>query len=302
MIPLTDGQDRVSVTMVTRDRRDTLLASIARLMALPERPSITVVDNGSTDGTVAAVRAAWPAVEVIGLPHNLGAAARTIGVQRSCAPYVAFSDDDSWWAPGALSHAVDELDAHPRLGLLAARVLVGADEREDPVCGLMASSPLGRAPGTSGPSVLGFIACGAVVRRAAYLAVGGFHRRFGIGGEEELLAADLSAAGWDVCYVDGVVAHHHPSPSRDPRRRRQIQTRNALWFAWLRRHPRTALGHTLTVLPQVQRNPATRAAFIEALRGLPWIVRERRRLPGPVERALRLLDQTSEDRESPGSA
>jgi GT2 family glycosyltransferase len=57
VIPLTDGQDRVSVTMVTRDRRDTLLASIARLMELPERPSITVVDNGSTDGTVAAVRA-----------------------------------------------------------------------------------------------------------------------------------------------------------------------------------------------------------------------------------------------------
>ena len=284
------GDDRISVTIVTRDRRDSLLGTIDRLRALPERPSITVVDNGSADGTVEAVRAACPSVDVVALPHNLGAAARTIGVKRSRAPYVAFSDDDSWWAPGALSRAADVLDAHSGLGLLAARVLVGADERDDPVCALMASSPLARKPTAPGPSVLGFIACGAVVRRSAYLAVGGFHRRFGIGGEEELLAADLAARGWDLCYVGGVLAHHHPSPSRDPRRRRQIQARNALWFAWLRRHPRTALGRTMTALAHARTDPATRAAVIEALRGLPWVIRERRRLPRRVESALRLLD------------
>jgi GT2 family glycosyltransferase len=284
-------RDRVSVTIATRDRRDTLLATLERLRALPECPSITVVDNGSTDGTAEAVRAACPSVEVIALPRNLGAAARTIGVERSRTPYVAFSDDDSWWAPGALSRAADELDAHPRLGLLAARVVVGTEEREDPVCALMASSPLDREPTAPGPAVLGFIACGAVVRRSSYLAVGGFHRRFGIGGEEELLAADLAAAGWYVRYVDGVLAHHHPSPSRNPHRRQQVQTRNALWFSWLRRPPRPALGHTLTVLSHARRDPAARAAFVEAVRGLPWIVRERRRLPGQVEAALRLLDR-----------
>lgn len=288
--PLPAGDDRISVTIVTRDRRDSLLGTIDRLQALPERPPITVVDNDSTDGTVAAVRAAWPSVDVVPLPHNLGAAARTIGVARSRAPYVAFSDDDSWWAPGALSRAADVLDAHSGLGLLAARVLVGADERDDPVCALMASSPLARKPMAPGPSVLGFIACGAVVRRSAYLAVGGFHRRFGIGGEEELLAADLAARGWNLCYVGGVLAHHHPSPSRDPRRRRQIQARNALWFAWLRRHPRTALGRTMMALAHARTDPATRPALIEALRGLPWIVRERRRLPRRIESALRLLD------------
>ena len=115
---------RVSVTMVTRDRRDTTLATLGRLLALPEQPPITVVDNGSHDGKVDAIRAAWPTVDVVALTSNLGAAARTIGVQRSRSPYVAFSDDDSWWAPGALALAADTLDAYPRLGLLATRVLV----------------------------------------------------------------------------------------------------------------------------------------------------------------------------------
>ena len=116
---------RVSVTMITRDRRDTTLAALGQLLALPEQPPITVIDNGSRDGTVEAVRAAWPTVEVVALTSNLGAAARTIGVPRSRSPYVAFSDDDSWWAPGALALAAATLDAHPELGLLAARVLVG---------------------------------------------------------------------------------------------------------------------------------------------------------------------------------
>jgi GT2 family glycosyltransferase len=287
----THSDSRVSVTIVTRDRRDTLLGTLERLGALPECPSITVVDNGSTDGTAEAIRTACPSVNVIALRHNLGAAARTIGVERSRSPYVAFSDDDSWWAPGALARAADLLDHHPHLGLIAARVLVGADEQDDPVCAMMASSPLGREPGAPGPSVLGFIACGSVVRRAAYLAAGGFHRRFGVGGEEELLATDLTAAGWQVCYVDDVLAHHYPSPSRDPRRRQQIQARNALWFAWLRRHPRTALDRTLVALKRARTDPAMRAPLVEALRGLPWIVRERRRVPPAIEDGLRLLDR-----------
>jgi hypothetical protein len=65
--------------------------------------------------------------------------------------------------------------------VLAARVLVGPDRRRDPVCDEMAHSPLGRAADLPGPSVLGFIACGAVVRRSAFLEVGGFHARLGVG-------------------------------------------------------------------------------------------------------------------------
>ncbi|MGH7608239.1 MAG: glycosyltransferase family 2 protein, partial [Gemmatimonadales bacterium] len=135
---------RIGVAIVTRDRADELLATLERLLALPERPPIVVVDNGSSDGTVRRVRAAFPQVafpqiqfpqvpfpqvQIVPLARNLGGAGRTVGVRRLPTPYVAFSDDDSWWAPGALERAADLLDRHGRLGLVAAAVLVGPQER-----------------------------------------------------------------------------------------------------------------------------------------------------------------------------
>jgi GT2 family glycosyltransferase len=226
---------RVAVVIATRNRGPELLGTLTRLLALDERPRVVVVDNGSTDGTAQLIRDRQPGVQVVGLRRNRGAAARTIGARLVDTPYVAFSDDDSWWAPGALGRAVELLDRHPRLAVLAARVLVGPDQRVDPVCREMADSPLPPADDLPGPPVLGFIACGAVVRRDAFLEVGGFDARLGVGGEEELLSLDLATRGWGLAYVADVVAHHHPSPVRDPSGRRRRQVRNALWSAWLRR-------------------------------------------------------------------
>ncbi|HEX2312720.1 MAG TPA: glycosyltransferase family 2 protein, partial [Thermomonospora sp.] len=110
--------DRVTVVIATRDRRGELVRTLKTLTALPEEPAIVVVDNASADGTADAVRAEFPAVRVLRLPRNRGAVARTLGVRAAGTPYVAFSDDDSWWEPGALATAAKLFDEHPRLGLL----------------------------------------------------------------------------------------------------------------------------------------------------------------------------------------
>jgi len=281
-------QDRVTVVIATRDRRRELLRTIARLRAMPERPPVLVVDNGSGDGSAAAARRAG--ADVLALPGNLGCGARTLGAARAATPYLAFSDDDSWWAPGSLGLAATLLDLHPRLALLAARVLVGADEALDPVSASLRASPLPLAPDLPGRRALGFLACGAVVRRSAFLAAGGFDRRFGIGGEEELLALDLTATGWGVAYADGVVAHHHPSASRDPGGRRRVQARNALWTTWLRRPARIVARDTARCARAALTDRGARAGLIEAARGLPWVLGERRRLPAAVEADLRRLE------------
>jgi GT2 family glycosyltransferase len=282
---------RVAVVIATRNRAPELLGTLTRLRALHEQPLIVVVDNGSTDGTAGLVRAGHPGpgVRVVGLRRNRGGAARTVGARLVDSPYVAFSDDDSWWAPGALSRAAELLDRHPRLALLAARVLVGPDQRLDPVCQVMARSPLPRADDLPGPSVLGFIACGAVVRRSAFLQVGGFHARLGVGGEEELLAVDLAARGWGLAYVDEVVAHHHPSPSRDPSGRRRVQVRNALWSAWLRRPLGGAARQTAHLAALAVHQRGASSGLLLAMLGLPWVLRERRPVHPELEAALRTL-------------
>src|SRR3954469_15178304 len=175
---------RVSIVMITHNRRAEVLHSLGILSSLPERPALIVVDNDSSDGTVDAVRGTFPHVEIHALPENSGAAGRTLGVAHATTPYVAFCDDDTWWHPGSLRRAVELFEAHPRLAVVTGRILVGPEEREDPVCRELESSPLPDEPGLPGHPLRGFMAGASAVRRSAFLEAGGFPARFFIGGEE----------------------------------------------------------------------------------------------------------------------
>jgi GT2 family glycosyltransferase len=279
-----------TVVVATRNRSRSLLLSLEELVALPERPPVIVVDNASSDDTRAAVTGSFPEVTMIGLDHNAGAAARTAGVERAATPYVAFSDDDSWWAPGAIALATELFERYPRLALIAARILVGPEETVDDTCAVMASSPLGKEVDLPGPSILGFVACGAVVRRDAYLQAGGFRSRLIVGGEEEILAIDLAERGWGLAYVPEVVAHHHPSDQRDEHGRRRAVTRNALWSVWLRRRPRGVARQTWRLMRESVSDPAGRAGVGDAVRGLPWVLSERRPVSARLEAQLCALD------------
>jgi GT2 family glycosyltransferase len=275
-------EGRVTIVVASRNRRDDL----ARSLPCHEVPVI-LVDNGSADGTVAAVHTRHPDVDVIALPRNLGAPARNLGVARATTPYVAFADDDSWWAPGALARAVALLDAHPRAALLAARVVVGPDEVDDPMAMAMAAAPLGTAPDLPGPSVLGFLACSAIVRRSAFLDVGGFDHILFFVGEEERVAVDLAARGWGLAYVPDLVVHHHPSAARDRRARAVQSERNHLLNAVLRR-PWPVVWRCARQAWRA--GPTGRRGLRAAIRRLPWAVARRRLLPPDVEAMRRALE------------
>jgi GT2 family glycosyltransferase len=278
---LRTGDPRVTTVVMTRDRWPTLEHS------LPRHPGpVVLVDNGSTDGTPSLVAEHFPDIEVVALGKNLGAVARNIGVRRARTPYVAFADDDSWWAPGATGLAADVLDEHPGVGLLAARILVGEPEREDPVCALMAASPLPTVPGLPGPPVLGFLACGTVVRREAFLSAGGFDPVVFFMGEEERLALDLRASGWQLCYVPEVVAHHRPPGGRADAAKVVRAMRNRLLTAVMRR-PWPVVARE--VVRAITGGPVARAGVRAGVAALPDALMARRPLPAAVEAERRLL-------------
>jgi GT2 family glycosyltransferase len=281
----------ITVVVASRNRRHQLLETIPRHLALPEHPRVVVVDDASTDGSGMAVEAAHPQVRVIGLRRQAGCAARNRGIAEATTPYVALTDDDAWWRPGALRVAAELLDRHPRLAAVNPRILVGHDEREDPLCAEMASSPLRAAPGQPGHPLLSFIACAVVVRRDAILGAGGFSDRFQIGAEEELLAWDLAAKGWQMSYIPEITAHHCPPRGAGSRpERRELIVRNTLWTQWLRRPARTAAWRTAQELRRLPADRVSARAVIRALAGVPWVVRERRLSPPHVEAMRRLLD------------
>ncbi|HZD81103.1 MAG TPA: glycosyltransferase [Actinomycetota bacterium] len=277
----------VSVVVATRDRRQPLLDTLGRLTSLPESPPVVVVDNASHDGTVEAVRHRFPSVDVIALDRNLGAAARNVGV--ACAPtgLVAFSDDDSWWEPGALARSQEILERRPTVAGAAARILLPGSGREDPVCEAMRQTPLA-SDGLPGPRVLGFLACAAVVRREAFMAVGGFWPPLRIGAEEKLLAIDLAMAGWPLVYREDLVAYHRPA-GRDPWARRRQIARNELWISWIRRPVATAVGKTREMIGRGRSDAAVAAGVRRGLAGLPRVLGHRRVVAPALESDLQLV-------------
>lgn len=283
MIP----DERIGVVVITRNRLAEAMRCVDRL-ASTEASQVVVVDNGSTDGTAARLRSRHGDVDVIRLPCNAGAAGRNLGVARCAVPYVAFCDDDSAWEPGALTRAADLLDAAPDAGLLAARVMLDTGE-EDPLCRVLAASPLGI--GRIGPRVLGFAACAAVVRRQAFLHAGGFRPLLGVGGEETVLALDLAELGWTLEYAPEVVAHHAPSPRRDRRERSARVVRNALLTAWLRRRTPAAWSATGRALCVACRQRSALRGLADALGALPAVRRERAAIPPDLERDMRRLEE-----------
>lgn len=281
----------VTVVVLTYARVTEVSQTVEHLLGLPEHPPVIVVDNGSGDGTADVLSRRFPRVQTIALRRNIGAAARNVGIREAKTPYVALCDDDTWWAAGSLRRAADVLNGHSGVAVVTGCVLVGPEGREDPACREMAKSPLVVYPDLPGRPILGFLAGASMIRRKAFLSVGGFEPRFFIGGEEALVAVDLAAAGWTMLYVPEIVIHHHPSPRRDSKSRRRLLLRNALWFTWLRRPLSSALRQTGRLLRAAVHDPYEASGLFDAVGGLLWVMRHRQCLPSEIEAALLKLDK-----------
>jgi hypothetical protein len=64
-----------------------------------------------------------------------------------------------------------------------------------------------------------------------------------------------------------------------------------LWFTWLRRPLPSAIIRTTRQLSRVPRDRISLYAVADALRGLPWVLRERNVVPARMERGYQLLDE-----------
>jgi GT2 family glycosyltransferase len=211
-------------------------------------------------------------------------------VEHVTTRFVAFCDDDTWWAPGSLERAADVLDAHPDVASVTARIVVEPAGREDAIVAELRASPVPTPPGLPGPALVSILAGASVLRVSAFREVGGFSARMWLGGEEELLSADLATLGWYLCYLDDITVHHQPSSTRDVDLRRRHGIRNTLWFTWLRRPWSRALRRTFVLIMSVPRDRVSVAGFLEAAADLPGVLRERRVLPERVEHAFRLVE------------
>ncbi len=282
----TDYASRLTVILLTYNCGHRLERVLDNLMALGL--PVIAVDNASADDTVDILSARE--IQVISLPINIGAAARNHGVERAGTPYVMFCDDDGWWESEGLPEAVNLLDQYPRLALLNARILVGENARLDSISVEMADSPLPNRNGIPGAVLLSFMGGAVIVRRSAYLEVGGYDPEFFMGGEEETLSVKLARAGWVMRYLPDVVMRHYPSVANAPHLRAHGM-RNTLWNAWIHRQLRSALRWTVFTLADTPKNVDWVRGFLMALSGTWWVLGRRSPVDPELDAALTVLDR-----------
>jgi GT2 family glycosyltransferase len=83
-----------------------------------------VIDNGSTDGSVAYLEREWPEVEVIALPQNLGfAGAVNRGIVATRSEFVALLNNDIELDPDWLGELVAVFDAHPEAASATSKMI-----------------------------------------------------------------------------------------------------------------------------------------------------------------------------------
>ena len=117
----------VAIVIVTWNGREDLLECLVSLQKLvPPRPSIIVVDNGSTDGTAGAVAEKFPDVKVIASPQNRGfAGGNNLGIEKALAEgadYVCLLNNDTVVDPGFIDELMRAATEHLHAGILGSRI------------------------------------------------------------------------------------------------------------------------------------------------------------------------------------
>ena len=108
----------VSVVSVTYNA----LPWIEQSLASVRGAETVVVDNGSTDGTVAFVRERFPEVAVVEQENRGLAAGWNASVERTRGRYVLLLNSDAWLDAGALDALVAFADAHPDAAVVGPRL------------------------------------------------------------------------------------------------------------------------------------------------------------------------------------
>ena len=216
----------LTVGIGTRNRPESLarcLRSLARIAELVA--GVIVVDDGSDAPLEPAVRAALgsdapPALRFVRFESSRGIAfGRNTIAREAGTEWVLNLDDDAVIvSPEAVHEALGVVRADPRV---AAVAFAQGDENGD-------AWPHGQpAPVTRPSYVPAFIGFAHLLRRSAFLGVGGFRETLGIYGEEKELALRLWDAGHTIVYLPGArIAHLADLAGRDPRRYLHLVVRN----------------------------------------------------------------------------
>ncbi len=247
------GEPDVSVVMVTFNRWDLTRQALALLAEVTEpRYEVIVVDNASSDGTSEHLGDVGGA-QVLRNPRNLGfGPANNQGAAMARGRYLLLLNSDAWVRPGWLAPLVDVADADPTVAAVAPKLLypdarlqeAGSIVWRDARVRQYGDGDLPNKPEYLFRRTVDYASAACLlVRRSAFIAVGGFDPRFApMYCEDVDLCLALAAGPGRVVYQPRSVVEHIRGASgsggvqaaRVERNRRLLRAR---WRSLLDRRP-----------------------------------------------------------------
>jgi hypothetical protein len=193
---------------------------------LQQKPAVIVVDNGSSDNSVALVKDRYPDVTVIEAGRNMGfAAANNMAVQSAKGDFVVLVNTDALLERSCAQSLLDLMKADPHVGMAGPQLLNadGSPQTSYEAAPTIWTETLNRSllkrlfpsrfPGkTRKPSepeqVETLIGAVMMIRRQAMEQLGGFDEDYFFFLEETDLAVRMRQAGWKVIHDPRARAIH----------------------------------------------------------------------------------------------
>lgn len=232
---------RLSVIIVNYNTRDMTLRCLEALYPCLDGvdAEVLLVDNASSDGSVSAIREAFPAVRITANEKNLGfGAANNLAMARCSGEMILLLNSDAFPHAGSIEALILALESRPALGAVGPRLL-NADGSLQRSChrfptpvrawleNLWISALFSRHP------VLGdyrrwdhdeerevdfVIGACLLIRREVYERVGGFDEAFFMYSEETDWQLRMRHAGWKIGFTPTATVTHLGGASSAPER------------------------------------------------------------------------------------
>ena len=230
----------ISILIVSWNVRDLLLACLA---ALPDAVAdatyeVILVDNASQDGTVDAVREAFPQVQIIANQENRGFTGgnnQALALARGRS--LLLLNPDTRPLPGSIAELHRFLQSHPDVGAVGPRLWYGdgspqPNRRRFPTLStlftestiiqhylpglpLFAHYIMADQPDDQVQEVDWLVGAALMVRREVYQQVGGLDEGFFMYSEELDWCRRIKAAGWRICYDPAAEIIHYEGKSSE---------------------------------------------------------------------------------------
>ncbi|MCB9883281.1 MAG: glycosyltransferase family 2 protein [Planctomycetes bacterium] len=218
---------RASAVLTSFNKRDDVRKNLSSLLAQEEPfAEIIVVDNCSSDGTIAMVREEFPDVTLIVMPDDSYGACETfnIGFATARAPFVAILDDDIELPPDWLKKLFDRFEVEPETTALISTEVIEPGMPES----FFNAENVKRVR-----YMATFRGCGSLARKHVLEKAGYYDEAFFIYGNERDLSSRILNLGYRILqYPEVITKHGTPFGMKKGKRSLYYHTRNFWLYAF----------------------------------------------------------------------